>query len=162
MPRSAIVFLYSLLYFLPYLFTIFRHLPFPDNLTHGLFNYKDTKTKCRLYWCLIESVNWRYGQSCWYFRPSFVNYCNSITPFSLVHLPHPSPFPKSNYIQTVCGWEGVGVVELCWRPYSAGVYHSVSGQLKNCFATPNKNLGAEGASDRLTPTANPFTGPFFR
>jgi hypothetical protein len=32
--------------------------------------------------------------------------------FSLVHLPHPSPLPKVNvqYIQTVCGWEGVGVV----------------------------------------------------
>jgi hypothetical protein len=31
--------------------------------THGLINYEDTKTKCRLYWCLIvyrleiQSVN---------------------------------------------------------------------------------------------------------
>jgi hypothetical protein len=44
---------------------------------HGLINYKDTNTKCRLYWCLIEFLDWRYSQSCWYFRPSFVNYCPS-------------------------------------------------------------------------------------
>ncbi len=25
--------------------------------------------KCRLYWCLIEFIDWRYSQSCWYFRP---------------------------------------------------------------------------------------------
>ncbi len=24
---------------------------------------------CRLYWCLIEFIDWRYSQSCWYFRP---------------------------------------------------------------------------------------------
>jgi hypothetical protein len=34
---------------------------------HRLNNYKDTK--CRLYWCLIEFIDWRYSQSCWYFRP---------------------------------------------------------------------------------------------
>jgi hypothetical protein len=31
----------------------------------------------------------------------------------------------------VCGWEGVRGVESCWRPYSAGVYHSVSDQIQN-------------------------------
>ena len=25
---------------------------------HGLINYKDTKSKCRLYWCLIEFIDW--------------------------------------------------------------------------------------------------------
>ncbi len=44
---------------------------------HELINCKDTKTKCRLYWCFIEFIDWRYSQSCWYFRPSFVNYCPS-------------------------------------------------------------------------------------
>jgi hypothetical protein len=24
---------------------------------------------CRLYWCLLEFIDWRYSQSCWYFRP---------------------------------------------------------------------------------------------
>jgi hypothetical protein len=27
--------------------------------------------------CLLEFMEWRYSQSCWYFRPSFVNYCTS-------------------------------------------------------------------------------------
>jgi hypothetical protein len=25
--------------------------------------------KCRLYWCLLEFMDWRCSQSCWYFRP---------------------------------------------------------------------------------------------
>jgi hypothetical protein len=25
---------------------------------HGLINYKDTKTKYRRYWCLIEFIDW--------------------------------------------------------------------------------------------------------
>jgi hypothetical protein len=82
-----------------------------DRPKHGLINYKETKTKCRLYWYLIEFIDWRYYQSCfWYFRPNF-----------LIHSP-PSPAPsqspntvykKSTYVA------GEGV-KLCWRPYSAG------------------------------------------
>ncbi len=71
-------------------------------------NYKDTKTKCRLYWFLIEFVDLRHSQSCWYFRPSFLNYfpSNLLTGSPS---PSPPPFPKS--IQTVClGGVGVG----CW------------------------------------------------
>jgi hypothetical protein len=30
---------------------------------------KTPNPKCRLYWCLIEFIDWRYSQSCWYFRP---------------------------------------------------------------------------------------------
>jgi hypothetical protein len=51
---------------------------------------------------------------------------------------------------------GGGGVELCWRPYSAGVYLSLtdlSQNLQNCFSTPNKNLGGEGDSDRKTTAA---------
>jgi hypothetical protein len=36
---------------------------------------------------------------------------------------------------------GVGGVELCCRPYSAGALHSANDQiqnLQNCFTTPNK------------------------
>jgi hypothetical protein len=52
-----------------------------------LINYIDTKTKCRHLkrWlvkglcdrCLSEFIDWRYSQSCWYFRPCFVNCCPS-------------------------------------------------------------------------------------
>ncbi len=60
-------------------------------------------------------------------------------------LPPPFPCVKVQYKQTVCGWEGMGGwgVELCWRPYSAGVLHSVSDQvqnLQNCSATPKQKL----------------------
>jgi hypothetical protein len=51
---------------------------------------KDTKTKSRLYLCLIEFIDWRYSQSCWYFRRSFVNYCPSNL---LAGSPPPPPFP---------------------------------------------------------------------
>jgi hypothetical protein len=30
---------------------------------------KTPNPKCRLYWCLIEFIDWRFSQSCWYFRP---------------------------------------------------------------------------------------------
>ncbi len=30
---------------------------------------KTPNPKCRLDWCLIEFIDWRYRQSCWYFRP---------------------------------------------------------------------------------------------
>jgi hypothetical protein len=33
-----------------------------DYRIHGLYNYRDTKTNCRLYWCLIlEFIDWRYS-----------------------------------------------------------------------------------------------------
>ncbi len=55
---------------------------------HGLINYKDTKTKCRLYWCFIEFIDWRYSQSCWFFSTQLCKYCFS-------HLPHPFPISQS-------------------------------------------------------------------
>ncbi len=68
--------------------------------------------------------------------------CPSI--FSLTS-PRPSPPPKLNvqYIQTVCVWGGEeGGDELCCRPYSARILHSVSDQIQNlpyCFTTPKQN-----------------------
>jgi hypothetical protein len=49
---------------------------------------------------------------------------------------------KLRYTDSVClrGGRGGGV-ELCCRPYSAGILHSVSDQIQNltnCFTTPNK------------------------
>ncbi len=91
-------------------------------LHHGLINYEDAKTKCRLfYWCLIEFVDWRGSQSiqsCWYFRPSSVNYCpNNLLSFS----PPPPLLPshtKSKYgIYRQClarrMWGGGGWVLNC-------------------------------------------------
>ncbi len=86
---------------------------------HGLINYKDTKTECRLYWCLREFK--RYSQSCWYFRPSFVNCCpSSSNLLSGSTLPPPSLCQSTVYTDSV--WlGGGGGVESCWRSYSAGV-----------------------------------------
>ncbi len=35
------------------------------------------KFSCKGALCLSEFIDWKYSQSCWYFRPSFVNYCPS-------------------------------------------------------------------------------------
>jgi hypothetical protein len=99
-----------------------------------------------LVFTVIEFIDWRYSQSCWYFRPTFLvclsNLLSGSSPPSL----------SQRIVYIVCGLEGVGGnVELCWRQYSAGVKHSFSDQIQNlqyCFTTPNKNLGEEGASDR--------------
>ncbi len=90
---------------------------------HELINYIDTKAKCRHLnsWlcgrCLAEFIEWRYSQSCWYFRPSFVNCCpsNLLSGWTLP----PSPPCVNNYsilyttIQCVRGVDGYGV--LCLR-----------------------------------------------
>ncbi len=51
-----------------------------------------------------------------------------------------------------------------WRA-STGVIHCVFDQipnLKNCFTTPNKNLGGGGTSDRTTPPLSSFKSQFLR
>jgi hypothetical protein len=48
---------------------------------------------------LIEFIEWRYSQSCWYFRPSFVNYCPSNLLSGLP--PPPPPLPPSQSQRTV-------------------------------------------------------------
>ncbi len=51
---------------------------------------KTPNTKCLLYWCLIEFIDWRYSQSHdWYFRP--LMWTSAPLAFSMVHLP-PPPF----------------------------------------------------------------------
>ncbi len=64
---------------------------------------KTENPKCRLYWCLIEFIDWRYSQSWWYFRPLL--WPSAVYLFS----DPPPPLPKVNvqYIQTVCGCGGV-------------------------------------------------------
>jgi hypothetical protein len=58
---------------------------------------KTPNPKCRLYWCLIEFIEWRYNQSCWYFRPL-------LRTSSLVHPPPPLHCVKKYlFIQCVIG-----------------------------------------------------------
>jgi hypothetical protein len=54
---------------------------------HGRRNYKSPSPKCRLYWRLIEVIDWRYSHSCRYFRPAL--WSIALLAFSLVssHLP---------------------------------------------------------------------------
>ncbi len=59
----------------------------------------------------VGYVDWRYSQSCWYFRPRFVNYCPSNLLFGSPPPPLP-PFSKlkySIYRQCVAG-RGGGVL----------------------------------------------------
>jgi hypothetical protein len=43
---------------LAFLATVLGNVMKMDPKDYGLINYKDTKTKCRLYWCLIEFIDW--------------------------------------------------------------------------------------------------------
>ncbi len=99
--------------------------------THRWINYKDPRTKCRH----LKKLTWKGTLRQMFIRVwktgnkvSLVGIFDpalwTIAPltFSLVTYPR---FPSSlclctvQYIQTVCGWDGVGgVVESCWWPYS--------------------------------------------
>ncbi len=65
--------------------------------------------------CLLEFIDWRYSQSYWYFRPSFVNCCPSNFLSGSTLLP-PSPLPCVNkytvYTYTVCKGGRYGVLGL--------------------------------------------------
>jgi hypothetical protein len=90
----------------------------------------------------VYRLEWRYSQSCLYFLPSFVNYC----PSNLLQ--------SQSTIFTDSVWLGVG--------WGAGLFSCVGDNFfqefntvfltrfrtyKNCFTTPNKNLGGEEVSD---------------
>jgi hypothetical protein len=60
---------------------------------------------------LIEFRDWRYSQSCWYFRPSFVNHCSSNLLSGL--RPHFSKSKYSIYKQCVAGRRWGGGVLSC-------------------------------------------------
>ncbi len=133
--------------------------------SHGLIKYKDTKTKFRLYLCLIEFIDWRYSQSCWYCRPSFVNYCSSNLLFGS---PPPLPKVQVQYIQTVCGWEGVVGGGGCWVVLETIFCRSLTPLYLARFRTykiasppPNRNLGGEGGL-RQTATKSLYKAIFFR
>jgi hypothetical protein len=81
---------------------------------NGLINYKDTKTKCRLYWCLIEFIDWRYSQFRLVFSTQLCEY-SLFNILSLYFTPTPTLLPVLKYsilyrIQKVCAWDGWGVL----------------------------------------------------
>ncbi len=64
--------------------------------------------KWRLYWCLLEFLDWRYSQPCWYFRPLL--WTSAPLSFSLIHLsPPPSPCVGVNK------YRGKGIHTVCNR-----------------------------------------------
>ncbi len=63
-------------------------------------------------------------------------------PFTFSLTSHNSQSKRTVYTDSVWLWGWGGGVELRCRPYSAGVWHSVSNQiqnLQNCYTTPKKN-----------------------
>ncbi len=66
---------------------------------------KTSNPKCRLYWCFIEFLDWRYSQSCWYFRPLLW----TVAPLPSLWPPPPLP-PSQNkptvYTDSVWLWGG--------------------------------------------------------
>jgi hypothetical protein len=74
--------------------------------TRDLITMKTQKLNVVFTGVLLEFIVWRYSQSCWYFRPSLVNYCPSNLLSGSPPPPLP-PFPKSKYCvnrQCVAGW----------------------------------------------------------
>jgi hypothetical protein len=110
--------------------------------------------------CLADFIDWRYihsvvcifGPGCELLPPWMKEQylCNVAPLLYLLSDLTPPPSQTKCTIYTVlysiyrhCVWleGGGGDVELCCRPYSAEVLHSVSGQiqnLQNCYTTPSK------------------------
>jgi hypothetical protein len=65
---------------------------------------KTPNPKCRLNWCLIEFIDWRYNQTCWYFR-SLLWTSAPLTWFN--YLPPPPPC-GNKYRGTITVWQGGG------------------------------------------------------
>ncbi len=134
---------------------------------HGRMNYKDIEPYMSAFlkkiylltdfaaFCLTDFIDWRYIHSvvcifdpaCELLPPRRKElYLCTVAPLlyllsDLLPLP---PFPMYSICRQ-CVWlwgeGGWGDVELCCRPYSAGVLHSVSDQiqnLQNCYTIPNK------------------------
>jgi hypothetical protein len=60
----------------------------------NIFTIKTPNPNYSLYWYLIEFIDWRYSQSCWYFRPALWTFV-PLT-LSLVSSFPPPPLPDVN------------------------------------------------------------------
>jgi hypothetical protein len=104
----------------------------------GPNNYKDTKPYMSLYWYLIEFIDWRYSQLCWYFRPLLW-----------------TSAPRT------LGGGGGGGYRVVWR-VSTGVIHCIwpDSKPKKMFHHPKQKTMRGGGLTHLPPS--PFTGKFLR
>ncbi len=87
-------------------------------LNHWLINYIDTKSECpylKILTCkgtvrqvLPEIVDWRYSQSWWYFRSSFMN-CSPLTFLCIISTPsHPLPCVNKYTVYTYTVYKVMG------------------------------------------------------
>ncbi len=101
--------------------------------------------------CLTDFIDWRYVHSWLVFSTQHVNCCPPgqrnytcvmlLSSFWPTLPPPPSQTKCTVYTDSVCLGGGGGGGEICFRPYTAGILHSVSDQIQNlpnCFTTPNK------------------------
>ncbi len=73
-------------------------------------NIKTPNPKCHLHWYLIEFIDWRYSQPCWYFRPLL--WTSALPTPTLLHFPlHLSCVNRYVFIQCVTG----GGIGLCGK-----------------------------------------------
>ncbi len=105
----------------------------------------DKLTKCYLYWCLVEFVDWRYSQSCWYFRPALWHIAPlTFSPVSSLPLPcvNKYKYTENKYTRihyTVCNGGG-GV----WGHRRGGGL----GQINPCRKVPlQDNLRVRGGGE---------------
>ncbi len=85
--------------------------------------------------------------------------------FSLVQLS--APLPPSQYKQTMCGWEGVGGVESCWRLYIFcrsfnTLYLTRFKTYKTARQPETKTKEGRGTQTDKHLQQSPFTGQLFR
>jgi hypothetical protein len=125
---------------------------------------KTPNPKFRLYWCLIEFIDWRDSQSCWYFRPLL--WTSAPLTFSLVH---PFPFPvwisTGVCVHTVCkgGGEGKGsgCVESIYRIYTLCIWPD-SEPTKFLYHPKPKPRRGGGLRQIRTPAAKYFYWSIFK
>ncbi len=76
---------------------------------------KTPNPKCRLHGCLVEFRDWRYSQSCWYFRPALW----TIAPITFSLVSSPPLFCVNKYTVYQCSgsmtfWGGSGSSDPCF------------------------------------------------
>ncbi len=117
---------------------------------------KTPNPKCRLFWRLIEFIEWRCSQSYWYFRPLL--WTSAPLTFSLVD----PPPPRVNEYRGMfypCLTGGGGWDQVVWRA-STGVIHCVFDQL--LYYQKQKSLEGRGPQTDKQLPPNPFIDKFLR
>ncbi len=121
-------------------------------------NYKDTKTKCRLYWCLIEFYRLEIRSVMLVYSTQLCELLQ-LLPSVWLTFPTPSPFPKSRYIIYSQCVAGRGWGEGCWvvmetifcRSLTLGFW--LDSEPTKLLHHPKQKPRGEGAPDRQTPAA---------